>query len=84
MKIDVHLRHTETGDTNIYHSPVDYTDLRNIEYMYGEGNYSCNCNRLLFLYDWSIDDERISCGSGLVAIDKITDRDTDEVLFEDL
>lgn len=88
MKIDIYLRHTTTSETSVYHDPLDYgeseDELNHIDYMYGEGNYSCDCNRLLFLHDWDIDDSKVKCGSGLIAIDKIINRDTGKVLFADL
>lgn len=89
MKIDVYLRNTQTGDMGVYHDSHDWLDEPDypasdaITYIYGEGNYSCDCNRALFLYDWSIYAKQIQCGHGLISIDKITNRETGEIIYRD-
>jgi len=87
MKIDVYLRDTRNGKTGVYHSPCDWEntpeELEHIEYMFTEGDWSCDCNLGAFLYG-DDNDPDLPCHSNVIAIDKITNRETGEVLFEDL
>jgi hypothetical protein len=50
MKIFVSLRDTLFGHHAIIEHAWPYDDGEGVDYQYGLGNYSCDCNRSLFLY----------------------------------
>lgn len=89
MKIAIHLRDTRTGRTGIKEmdwgqcTPTGerHEELYAIESMFTEGNYSCDDNRAKFLYGA---DTEWPCSEGKIAVDKIADLDTGEVLFTGL
>ncbi len=73
MNLRVHLRDTVTGFARIYETEVE--DDEGLHYMWGEGNYSCDCNRSLFLWDWSDEEgEVLDCNSmdNQIVIDRMT------------
>ena len=76
----VHLRNVEIGDTRIYRD--EYGNAEGNLWNYTDGNYSCDCNRALFLYNWKCEDW--SCSDGRIVVDKIVREDTGEVLGENL
>lgn len=40
------------------------------EFLWSEGNFSCDCNRMLFFTDWKedVEDEELDCGTENYAI----------------
>ena len=52
MKCQVTLRDTQNGYQGTI--VVDHTDFDLADWMWTQGNYSCDCNRSLFLYDGDI------------------------------
>ena len=56
FEVKVFLRDTQTGDegwyTEEYNGPGEDALLRAI-FMWTDGNWSCDCNRCLFLWEWS-------------------------------
>jgi len=91
MKIDVYIKNNETGEVRVYHDDFNWQDyeggtaLSRILYQYGEGNYSCDCNRELF-FARSVGEEGddVSCSETRFTITKITNRATGEVIAENL
>lgn len=78
IDILVHLRDRVTGMEGVL--PFKTPDLDCLDYMWGMGNYSCDCNRICFLAEanpaWAeaVDDE-IDCNSShpRIVVDRITD-----------
>jgi hypothetical protein len=88
MLVDIYLTDTETGFSKIYHDKYAWKDVDTdwpasaaIIYQYTEGNYSCDCNRSLFLYDWE-ENKVKSCGN-TIWLDKIVDRETGQVIWDE-
>lgn len=80
MAIDVYLRNVKTGETGMKHFDFDYNPN-----LWDIGNYSCDCNRSLFLYDYN-EDKELDCNvsDNVIVIDKIVDHETVEVLAKNL
>jgi hypothetical protein len=67
----VHLRDTVSGATRVVDedgSPSE-TDPHGT-YLWEEGNWSCDCNRSLWLYDWA-PEYKLDCLSEVIVIDGI-------------
>ncbi len=84
MKINIYLRNIKTGETKIYCSNYDIEEPFS-PFCWEEGNFSCDCNRSLFLYDHD-EDKELDCNSdeNIIVIDKITNCKTGEILIENL
>ena len=54
------LRNNKTGEVRLsqHDFPWDGTQ----EYIWSHGNYSCDCNRALFYYDWGKEADEHECG----------------------
>ena len=79
IKIRVFLTDTRTGETRTY----DDDDFS--EYMWSEGNWSCDCNRWLFFTNWETDED-LPCseyGKNLIVVNKIIDLNTNEILYSE-
>jgi hypothetical protein len=68
------LKDTVTGDTRTFEeksSGDDASDAdRNIEYLWEGGNYACDCNRSLFL--WNFDKTKeLKCDLGVARIELV-------------
>lgn len=88
MKLDIHLREVETGFSRVYEDDYEWNDEFS-DYIWADGNYSCDCNRAYFLFDWGRADNGnyssyADCSDNRIVIDKIVNHDTGEVLAEDL
>ena len=83
MKINIHLRNVKTGEVRVYQPDYDVEEPFN-PFMWEEGNFSCDCNRSLFLYDWD-DDKKLPCNpiDNVIVVDKITNRATNKILYVD-
>jgi len=85
FKISVYLRNKDDGFSDVYITE-NYSKIFN-EFIWTEGNYACDCNRSLFLYDgWNHKDKCLDCnvGDNIIVIDKIIRTDNGEVLIEDI
>ena len=88
MQIDVHITDTETGETRVYKPDFEETDSEwstadeGVGFMWGEGNYSCDCNRGLFFERVNGSDawDEVGCSDGLFSV-RITDNG--ELLYQD-
>jgi hypothetical protein len=83
--IAVHLRDTRTGEATVYYDDGWWTDGAFSDFIWSEGNYSCDCNRFLFLKraqgcEEPADDEG-PCGDGGIAIDRIVDLTTGTTVY---
>lgn len=80
--IDVHLYRPSTGDRRVYRPEYPWVEdgEGNPGFIWDEGNYGCDCNRSLFLYNW--EREPMECGNTIV-IEKIVIRYTDTVLYSE-
>ena len=89
MKIFAHLRDSVTGDQGVYEYDLDPQYLDNQPFLWGHGNYSCDCNRTCFLaevnraWDEATDTEP-DCNSGpnRIVLDRLTD-ESGSVLYRD-
>jgi hypothetical protein len=84
MTLDVTLRDTRTGFTGTYSDeyPDDYP-IPVLVYLWTDGNYGCDCNRINFLYD---DDRDLPCAHGAdatVQVVRAVIRETGRVLCVD-
>ena len=83
MKYTINLRNTLTGETTAYQDDYEWKKEKSMIFQYTEGNYSCDCNRSLFMYNWDEDKElECSMDTNVVVIDKITREDGSEVVIE--
>ena len=81
--IDVYLRDTRDGYIRVI-SDTGYPSIDGdpfSAFIWSEGNYLCDCNRSLFLYD--DEDKKLPCGEGTIVIDKIVKCDTGEILYRE-
>ena len=83
--IDVYLFRRSTGERRIYQPEYPWVEdgEGNPAFIWEEGNYGCDCNRSLFLYDWD-EDKELPCDNGIdreIFIEKIVIRGTDTVLY---
>lgn len=84
MKVEVHFRDTQTGETGIHRDGYDWPKPENMEQMYAQGNFSCDCNRQAFFHrsrggevgTWK-------CGTSRYVIDRIVEQGRKRVLYEE-
>ena len=76
-----HLKDTRNNKTHIYERtiPDDYTDKDQL-YMWTAGNFSCDCNRAIIMYD----DWEMKCNSGdnVIILEKLENKTTGKVILE--
>lgn len=69
------LRNRLTGETLNYIDDdwEDDSEVSTVEFMWTEGNYSCDCNRSLFLYEWD-DTRQLPCNEAKneIVLDRLT------------
>lgn len=85
LPIAVHLRHVPTGETRVYRTEEPEWEDGWSDFIWDEGNYSCDCNRWLF---WERAAGRspatdVPCSDGVYRVDRIVREDTGEVLYEE-
>lgn len=71
MKYDVLIQRLADGETRTYHDDADYEVEEMFDFMWFEGNYSCDCNRALFFARAGGDDDMeadIPCGETRFAV----------------
>lgn len=77
MKYKITLKDTRSNEVKELIQDYDYDEYgdeeayRLVEFMWEEGNYSCDCNRFIFMYDADV-----SCNTGenvieVMAIERI-------------
>jgi len=80
----VYLRDLKTGFSGIYH--IEWTLDNPPYYLWSEGNYSCDHNRVLFLFGWdspeSEDESAFNCISRRILVEKIV-LDTGQVVYSE-
>ena len=82
-KVDIYLRDTRNGVTEIEHDDYEYTEENPFcIFMWEEGNYSCDCNRSIFLYKGD-KNKKLWCNrcDNIIIVDKIIRTDTGEILY---
>ena len=78
---DIHMINTETKESRIYHD--DYKrEKKDDFYIWAEGNFSCDCNRSIFFYDYE-EDKEMDCSKGRIVIEKIVIRGTGETVYSE-
>lgn len=84
-KLKFRLLDTKTGVQKDYVDITPYDeDGAGCLYQWGEGNYSCDCNRSLFLYDHAEDKEYpCNIGKSVIVVKEVWDANTGELIFED-
>lgn len=81
--VDALICDMETGEQRKYQIPGAEDDLLNLEYMWAEGNYSCDCNRhLFFCRAGGEPDADPNCGESRFFVTPI-ERGTDRVIYQD-
>jgi hypothetical protein len=82
--IAVYLRDRASGDTRVYETTgEDHPDSGNFnDFIWSEGNYSCDCNRCLFLWNWD-DSKDLPCNTEepRIIVDKIVRTDTGATVY---
>ena len=72
VKLLAHLRDTLSGDTLIYENDFPH-DFKTALYHWTEGNYGCDCNRSLFLWNGDEAKElRCNTGDNQIVLDSLT------------
>ena len=77
MKVAAYLRDTRDGFSKIYYPDYDYETEEHAVFMWVAGNFGCDCNRSLFLYDW-MEDKELECSltDNIIVLDKLVDIET--------
>lgn len=84
-KIDVLIRNNKTGEVVIYEDYGYFDEYGSFhDFIWSEGNYSCDCNRALFFYRAKDmpDPEDRDCGEELYSV-RITRKSTGEILYDE-
>jgi hypothetical protein len=81
---DVHFYNTQTGERRVYCHPYGYSD-NPYEHLFGwtDGNYSCDCNRSLLMYDH---EKELPCSGekNVIIIEKMVVRETGEIVAQNI
>lgn len=72
MEYTFYLRNIITNECKTY--KYDCNNEGDMLFMWLEGNYACDCNRSLFLYDFDRE-KQLACGDEIIVIDKIVRSD---------
>ena len=62
--IHITMRDNNTNEVRVLHKKLEWFE-RGSDFMWSDGNFSCDCNRALFFYDHDID---IECGESRFAV----------------
>lgn len=86
MKLFATIRHVPTGeertvDAGDYQPDRDGLDV--LEYLWGEGNYACDCNRALFFYDWGPESDNRECGDSEFFVVALKDENGNVIYADD-
>lgn len=92
FRIAVYFRNRETKEEKVYKPDEFYDEGDPWEegnedkncfhaYPWAEGNFSCDCNRSIFMYD----DWEYECNphDNVIVVDKIVRTDTGEIIYSD-
>jgi hypothetical protein len=60
MSFTIILKHVPSGEEREIHEDGLWDDIA--DYMWTEGNYSCDCNRALFFYNCGPESDDRACG----------------------
>jgi len=60
MKIKIEYWNTITNEKIVRNNDFEWEEESHILYQYKYGNYSCDCNRSLFMYDWD-ENKELEC-----------------------
>jgi hypothetical protein len=84
--IRVTIVDTTTGEQRSFHDDYDWWSFEYPDYIWADGNYSCDCNRgLMFSRDGGEDDPHVrdrKCGGDRYKL-RIHDADDGRLLYED-
>jgi hypothetical protein len=83
IPIAVHLRDSVSGDTRTYETGGLTNDEGGFsDFIWSEGNFSCDCNRCLFLWNWdAAKDLPCNTEEPRIIVDKIVRIDTGETVY---
>jgi len=79
MKYTITLRDNSTGETKDYQEKYDWEEEHSMLYQWFDGNYSCDCNRAIFMKGEYI--ENAPCSDGKIDVIKIVDEAGNEIDF---
>jgi len=70
VNVDVHIRKNKTGEIRTRKDTLLCDDDGISTFIWGEGNYSCDCNRGIFFarVNGEEEDEDIKCGSSKYSV----------------
>ncbi len=87
VAISAHMTDTRTGESRVYgtYYPMDDggDDYSGIVFHWTSGNYSCDCNRSLFFYDYA-DGTELNCNEGenIIRLDMLVVKETGKVIYD--
>lgn len=82
MIIDAYLRDKSNGKEAVYSYECPDTSVDLVNFMWSDGNWACDCNRLDFLYPEADPTGMLhGCGDDRIECLKVVRRDTGEVLY---
>ncbi len=80
MRLFAYLRDVVTGEQGVYEYDVDPKYLDGQPFLWGDGNYSCDCNRICFLAEVNADWDEATViepdchrGPNRIALDRLVD-----------
>lgn len=81
MTIDFTIRQNSTGKTRVFTDTYDDDyPLHTVEFLWSEGNYSCDCNRAIFFHNWGPESDDRTCGHTDYAVMLAVVRETGQVI----
>lgn len=91
MSVTVHLIDIRTMRRGTYEYPYDWFyidefngEKRSSEFIWEDGNYSCDCNRLSFLYPDAEEEFVCNGDDRVVIIEKIVNNDDGTIVYEEV
>ena len=82
---DVYLRNTQTGEFKVYRENYGWNTPTDGVFQWEQGNYSCDCNRSLFMYDHEESKELPCSGKeNVIVVDKLVVVETGEVVARNI
>lgn len=70
-----YIKNNETGEIRPYHDDFEF-----FEYIWAEGNFSCDCNRHMFFTDTTEDYDCGECAYSIVDVHDDDGKRTDEMI----
>jgi len=80
--MQVHFFRPSTGERRVYETDGMWREEENQfnPFIWEEGNFSCDCNRSIFMYD-SDETKELPCSGHEIIIEKIVAKDEPEIVL---